>query len=717
MKHDSAQKSEHSTPKPGLSEQLQMDLLPTKIRDLQLFRTSTQTTIFCRGFCFFTFESVDLFSRNVCLVQLHLAGGISLKEISSFFGLGYQQCSNLLGRYKSFGMEGLLERKQNSRCNRKKIDDEIGKLILKLRFEGKTYEQIRSIIQFRFKKTLANQSIRSWVCRMNKTDLDREECEQFSFEEVRASQDSEANSEWKWNGYAGSMILYSMIERSGFLKPFEEYIEEEVKIRKSSRGVRRVMLSLFFLHALRFKSIEQSKHLVGEDFEGIVGGEFLRLQDLRYAVDDIVENSGFEKSMDGFFKDILRQTDLGDHVYFTDGHFSTYYGKKKVPKGWDPRRQIGHRGRNTVFLHNSLGENIYFFESPGNTSLSNDIIQLMEDVESLGLGLKRKTLIFDRGGYSKDCFNFLSKEKKMYFATYLKNMKKEKKVDESLFEELEFTTEEGTEKYKIYEKDRRWTGYGKVRIIILLSDDGKQIPIVTNNPYFGCARIVYLLKRRWREENAFKYMSDHFGIDLLTTYKTAEAPDHEIKRANPERQKINSEIGIKKRELEKLQSELGRKLETQESELNATIGDFFMAEKVLRLAIKNTQVDIDILERKKEGVAPKITTNLRDDHIIIAQKRRLFINAIKALNYNAEKWLQIMFQKHHNKGDETLSLIRSLWRQKGQIRKKGRTVEVELNPLDVKAMRITLDKVLSNLNEINCLRLPDGARLEIFQTQ
>jgi len=134
------------------------------------------------------------------------------------------------------------------------------------------------------------------------------------------------------------------------------------------------------------------------------------------------------------------------------------------------------------------------------------------------------------------------------------------------------------------------------------------------------------------------------------------------------------------------------------------------------LAIKNTQVDIDILELKKEKLATKIATNLRDDHVIIAQKSRLFINAIKALNYNAEKWLQIMFKQHHKKFDETLSLVRSLWRQKGKIRRRGRTVEVQLKSLDVKPLRVTLDKVLKNLSETNCLRLPDGSRLEISQT-
>lgn len=305
----------------------------------------------------------------------------------------------------------------------------------------------------------------------------------------------------------------------------------------------------------------------------------------------------------------------------------------------------------------------------------------------------------------------------MYFVTYLKNKKKEKNVDENLFEEKIFKTEDGEEvKYKIYEKERRFTRYGKVRIIIFLSDDGRQIPILTNNLFFGAVRLVYLLQRRWREENAFKYMIEHFGIDLLTTYKTEEAPDKEIERANPERQKVNNEIKQKKRDLEKHRNELAIKLQQMvEKSGSKTLQDFFSEETKLRFDIKNTISEIDFLKRKRDTIKTKIITSLREDHVIISQKRRLLINAIKVMNYNAEKWLQIMFKKHHNKHDETLSLVRSLWRQKGRIRKSGRTVEVELKSLDMKVMRATLDKVLKKLKEISCLRLPDGCNLEIYQ--
>ena len=328
---------------------------------------------------------------------------------------------------------------------------------------------------------------------------------------------------------------------------------------------------------------------------------------------------------------LKKDTYKRDRIYYTDGHFSSYYGKRKVPKGYDPRRQMGARGRNTVYLHNSAGENIYLFESPTNTSLSNDIEKLVADLQGFGVKLKRRTLIFDRGGYSQTCFRYLGLNG-MYFVTYLKNRKKERLVELEKFVVKKVRAEDGEEfEYRVFEKEKRWTRFGKVRVIVFLGTDGRQIPIITSNPYFQSATIIYFLSRRWREENCFKYMIEHFGIDLLCTYKTEQAPDKVIKRPNRERQELARQIQSKRAELTSLKNKLAEKV--AEFSRGQTVADFFNEQSQLAAAIKGAQVDIDIFERQKNKLPTRTEMNLSDEHVIIAQKRRLFINAIKAMNY------------------------------------------------------------------------------------
>lgn len=99
----------------------------------------------------------------------------------------------------------------------------------------------------------------------------------------------------------------------------------------------------------------------------------------------------------------------------------------------------------------------------------------------------------------------------------------------------------------------------------------------------------------------------------------------------------------------------------------------------------------------------------------MAQKRRLLINTVKAVNYNVEKWLQDILKKYHAKEDETLSMIRNLCRQPGRIYQGDKTVKVELQKIDNGLMSKSLDEVLENLKENGWLKLPDGRNLEIIQ--
>jgi hypothetical protein len=697
---------------------------------LQVLSSGNEVGVFYRGACYATFSNDDKFSRNFILAQLHVSGGLKLKDLAAQFGLGYQQCSNIVVAFKESGVKGILDESDKKKGTRRIITEKIGKFIFELKDTGKTYAEISQAIRFRFKKRIKPGSIASWVYlgrkRRGASAEEGSQVEMLSEEVTPISSCTDAakvnevaeegkvrESVWLSNVYAGAMVLYAMIAKSDVLNTFGKLQDDKTK--GTAWDVKRVILTLFFLHALRCKSVEQGKHLVAGDFDELVGGDFLRLQWLRYAVDRIVEKEEFSAVMQEYCKQVVKETDDDSKIYYTDGHFSAYYGKRKVPKGYDPRRQMPMRGRNTIYLHNSLGENVFLFESPTNTTLSNDIETLVAGMEKLEIELKGKTLFFDRGGWSAKCFRFL-RLRKMYFGTYLKNRKKERLVDEGLFVVSEVVADDGEViRYKLFEKESRETRYGRMRVIVFLADDGRQIPVVSTNPYFSAGEIVYHLSRRWREENGFKYMIEHFGIDLLTTYKTQMAPDKEILQAHPGRKEINQLIAQKKNELEKLRAALAERI--HKSAGDKTIGDFFAEESELAFAIKNAQVDLDILSRRRETIPPKQKMNLKAEHVIISQKRRLFVNTLKALNYNCEKWLQKIFNRFHAKQDEVLSLIRSVIRQPGEVRFSEDLVEVRLKPLASGTMATSLNKVLKSLQDNNDLRFVDGRKLAIAQTR
>ncbi len=408
------------------------------------------------------------------------------------------------------------------------------------------------------------------------------------------------------------------------------------------------------------------------------------------------------------------QTELGDDIYYTDGHFSCYYGKYAIPKGYDPHRQRPARGRNTIYLHNSVGHNILSFESPTNTTLSVDIETLLEKMEETYGDLKGKTLFFDRGGFSANCFKAI-KGKGLNFTTYLKYRAKGRELEDALFEEKEVEIHGETITNRIYETDRQSKSYGTLRTIVFIGKQGKQIPVITTNLILSGAEIVARLQKRWVEENGFKYMDEHYNIDLLTTYKTEPAPDKIMERQNPQRKTINSEIASKKATLRELKEQYTIRLRGIADKEEVTIKAFEDQEEKLNTAIKHAEMELGLLQLEREKTPSKVTTNMKDESVISSQKRRMFINVVKTMNYNCEKWLQGLFCQYHPKADETLGLIRHVLKQPGRIRQRGQVLEVELERFDSEVQAKSLDKVLENLRENNYLKLPDGRGLAIWQ--
>jgi len=328
--------------------------------------------------------------------------------------------------------------------------------------------------------------------------------------------------------------------------------------------------------------------------------------------------------------------------------------------------------------------------------------------------VKGKNLFFDRGGFSADCFKAIKKED-MYFTTYLKYRKKQAEIDESLFEETEVELQGEVIKNHLYETEKQSKTYGTLRTIFFIGKQGKQIPVITTNLTLSAAEIVARLQKRWVEENGFKYMSEHFNIDLLTTYEIEEAPDRIMSRPNPDRKAANSAIAEKKSELTTLKEQYATKLNDVKEKDALTISAFEQKESELRLAIKTVEMELGLLELNRKDIPSKVESNMKDESVMSCQKRRLFINLIKTMNYNCEKELQLIFCQTHPKADETLSLIRHVLTQPGRLRQRGETLEVELERLDSRVQANTLDKVLEKFKKDNSLQLPDGRKLDIWQ--
>ena len=66
---------------------------------------------------------------------------------------------------------------------------------------------------------------------------------------------------------------------------------------------------------------------------------------------------------------------------------------------------------------------------------------------------------------------------------------------------------------------------GWAREVRKLAEQQRQISTVSTNLTENAASQAAALLARWSQENFFKYMREHFGLDALAEYGTAEIPD------------------------------------------------------------------------------------------------------------------------------------------------------------------------------------------------
>jgi hypothetical protein len=83
---------------------------------------------------------------------------------------------------------------------------------------------------------------------------------------------------------------------------------------------------------------------------------------------------------------------------------------------------------------------------------------------------------------------------------------------------------------------------GTLRTILFVGDDGQQIPVLTNLAATARpAKVVHCLRLRWRQENSFKFLSEHYAIDQIIQYgATPEVQDRLV--PNPNRKALKEQV-------------------------------------------------------------------------------------------------------------------------------------------------------------------------------
>ena len=83
-----------------------------------------------------------------------------------------------------------------------------------------------------------------------------------------------------------------------------------------------------------------------------------------------------------------------------------------------------------------------------------------------------------------------------------------------------------------------------VREVRKLTDSGHQTALLTTNFSASMPALAVSLFAGWCQENFFRYMREHYGLDHLVEYGTEPIPDA-IETVNPQWRRLDSQIRSK----------------------------------------------------------------------------------------------------------------------------------------------------------------------------
>lgn len=696
--------------------------------ELRLWRADGWVTVTCGPRVLFSFDETDIGMRNLAMVALCDAGRSGV-EVAALFGLSADYLSKRRVRARRLGSVELvrplgrppkLTGSDVAKARRWASEGMTGREIARrLGVSDATVSRALSGVGVALELTPEvvddDESAGSGAC----TDADSSDGD---WTDGDSSESGDSGGDWTggdWTGggeagvarigdgevscrYAGAMLLHPFLDLVG---------AGEVLGPLGSGPARRydttaVALCALFGLSIGTGSMEAIKHLGRVDvgaLAGIAAAPELRTLRQRMArLADGCEPLGLQAALT---RALLRSAEPPEQVFFIDDHFVPYYGARPVAKGWNTKRRHAQPGRDDTYISDLCGRALCFTSSePSGLSVTMQaaVTELRQVYEGHPI-----TLAFDRGGSYPVAFAWL----RDHNVTWLTWRRGGLAPTEAQPRWSWFCLDGRRHAYSVIDESVTLPGYGPARQVTFFEHGAAVAQILTSDLASTAARLVHLLRCRWRIENLFKYAAAHNGIDSLCDYRMNLIGDQRLV-ANPRRVAARATLRSLQAEQAATEQALGATLATSHHS----------PDKLAELAHLQDQraMIVDEIEAAKDELGQhraKLAATELDPGAVRALPllaRRSLQMVLRLLAYNAELWLSERLDAYLADPDEVRAITRHLLHQPGTITYTRRRITVTIDRPDQPRVSRALELLTQELNA-NPTRIPGDTRPITYQ--
>ena len=428
-------------------------------------------------------------------------------------------------------------------------------------------------------------------------------------------------------------------------------------------------------------NIEQTKLLNYPSLEYFFGQVLSNRDQQRQLLTEIAKTSCQDELLQ-LNGELVSISQCSDFHY--DPHSKHYTGQNKLLKGWCSRLRFAEKVVHMDFIHMPTGQPVYLSHDDNYLDLRVrffDVVKKFRTLFSFAPG-KPLTFIIDRGIYGIDTFNkFINDKAENYFITWEKGFRADgydcNNWDNSMSLYRAKNSRKDLKRYQFFYCDQRWSKQNDIRQIVVKAINPNNNSIIVSilcNDLNRCAKdIINLMFDRWIQENDFKYLDVHFGINEITSYGVLSYKD--IKKHLKDKQEKSGIYKALVKQRLQLKSQLKTLLlnehyaKHKNKSREDKIADLTQQLNKLKEKIKQTEKEVSRLNRLSEEAFQKLDTS-----------KKAVMDSVKILARNMfYKQLRPFKEAYDNFRDDHM-LFRHLTRAPGLIHETDKGIEITLIP-------------------------------------
>ena len=403
---------------------------------------------------------------------------------------------------------------------------------------------------------------------------------------------------------------------------------------------------------------------------------------------------------------------------YVDGHVRLYHGKQtKLPRRYVSRERLCLRGTTDYWANDALGQPFFSVERPIDhgmlEALRSDIVpRLLNDVprqpseEELNAHPHRCRfiIVFDREGYSPVFFKEMWQTHRIACITYHKYPKDAWPQEE--FVDTPVALPRGESVLMKLAERGSWIGSKKdglwVREVRKLTASGHQTSLISSAYEQLALEDAAGIFSRWAQENFFRYMMEHYAIDLLSEYQTEEIPGTNRPVVNPRWRELDSRVRSLKAKLQRQQAEFAAHTLHPEIDTDA-VPKWEKRKSALVEAIEQLEHEFEEVKQKRKETPHHLKWDdlpAEDKFERLAPSRKRLMDTVKLIAYRAETVLTGIVREALSRDDDARSLVRDLFRSEADLSPdtKAGELRVGVHPMANPRSNRAIEHLLGELN-------------------